>query len=158
MINWSAQPAPIPPSEISFAGKFVNITNFTSNLTIDSVKFSWLASEANVTPYVESAFRIFDYNGSWRQEPPVPMSHSLTLNNVSSFSVFGILQIPLSSSGGGPSGGGSTPALSISFDNSTDTATVSSDGSPVPGATVKVNGMDIGLTDSNGQIVVPGCG
>src|SRR5262249_187128 len=34
----------------------------------------------------------------------------------------------------------------------------SSDGSPVAGATVKVNGMDIGLTDSNGQIIVPGCG
>ena len=157
-ISWSAEPPLLPSSTVSFARKFVNITGITPNASVDSLTLQWLQSEVTAGSFIESNFRIFYFNGSWTQQPPLPAGHTLSMANVSAPGVYGILAIPLVSSGGGPSGGGATPALTISYDPSTGTATVTSGGTPVPGADVKVDGSEIGTTDPSGKIQIPGCG
>ncbi len=161
-INWSAQPAALPPSKASFDGKFVNITNQTPNTTIQSVTFSWTQAEVTAGNYNAGDFALYDYNGTWNvvNNTPDVANAQLSMSNVSDFSDYGILEATFTppSGGGGTSGGGSSPSLSLSFDSGNDVATVTSGGSPVPGATVKENGTVVGTTDSNGQITVPGCG
>ncbi len=159
-ISHATQPAALPTNEISFAGKFVNITSLSGNTSIDSLVFHWLDSEVTAGGYNEGFFNVYDYNGTWFPYSNLPdtTANTLSLSNVTRFSVYGILQASAPSGGGGTSGGGGPlPALSISFNSTSGVVTVTSGGSPVPGATVKEDGVLVGTTDSNGQITIPGC-
>ncbi|MFN7991240.1 MAG: NosD domain-containing protein, partial [Candidatus Micrarchaeia archaeon] len=64
-VTWSPQPATPPSGCPAFAAlttgsKFVNITNVSGSVTIDSIAWSWTAAES--APYNESMFRLARYN------------------------------------------------------------------------------------------------
>ncbi|MFN7990890.1 MAG: right-handed parallel beta-helix repeat-containing protein [Candidatus Micrarchaeia archaeon] len=160
LMSWNAQPAPMPgPAVVSFAGKFLNISKAFGSPVVDSIAFNWLDSEIGSS--AEANFKLWKYNGTnWSTLNSTPNTAENTLSqfNISSFSTYAILEdIIIPSGGGGGGAGGSTPSLSVSFNQSTGVATVTSGGSPVPGAVVKDNGSDIGTTDGSGQITIPGC-
>ncbi|MFN7990889.1 MAG: NosD domain-containing protein [Candidatus Micrarchaeia archaeon] len=157
-MRWSPPIALPGPAVVSFAGKFLNITAVSGAPVIDSAAWTWLDSELGTSN--ESRFKLWKYNGTWNVPNTTPdtVQDTLSLSNMSSFSTFAILEdILLPPGGGGAPGGEVTPTLSVSFNQSTGVATVTSGGSPVAGATVKSDGVTVGLTDAAGQITIPGC-
>ena len=107
-MDHSAQPAPLPtPEHSSFAGKFVNITDLSlADHGIDSITWHWL--EGELGGYTESSFLLMKHNGTWFPVNITPntAANTLSLSNVSAFSVFGILQLTFQEGGDGnpPSG------------------------------------------------------
>jgi uncharacterized repeat protein (TIGR01451 family) len=92
LINWSPQPAALPGGHSSFAGRFVNITNITSGVSIDRLVWNWLDSEPGATN--ESLFQLWEFDsGGWasRNATPDTAANTLALSNESTFSVFAIL-------------------------------------------------------------------
>jgi parallel beta-helix repeat protein len=89
-LNWSAEPAPLP-GLASFANKHLNITG-GSLVTLDSVVWHWLDSEPGAVN--EANFELWKYNGTWNQLNTTPdtAGNTLSISNLSSFSVFSILQ------------------------------------------------------------------
>ena len=66
-INWSAQPATMPnPSEASFDGKFINITNFTGTVSIDNITWHWTDAEVTAGGYDDNLFELWKYNSTWK--------------------------------------------------------------------------------------------
>ncbi|HSB46385.1 MAG TPA: right-handed parallel beta-helix repeat-containing protein, partial [Candidatus Bilamarchaeum sp.] len=161
-ISWSAVPAP-PAGFLSFAGKAVSIANLTESVSIDSAAWNWLDSELTNTTN-ESRFSLWEYNGTWALLNATldTGANTLSLSNIASFSVFAILENNSSAqapSGGDSDGGGANPPLSLSLSgNCSDNVVTVTDGGPVAGAEVKVDGVSIGFTDSSGQASFTGCG
>ncbi|MFN7991656.1 MAG: right-handed parallel beta-helix repeat-containing protein [Candidatus Micrarchaeia archaeon] len=93
-MEWSAQPAatPLAPGKyFSFAGKFVNITNYTTT-SIDKLVWHWANSE--LSGYNEVKFELWKYNGTWSLQNGTPdiAGNQLSLSGLSSFSTFAVLQ------------------------------------------------------------------
>ncbi|MFN7991892.1 MAG: right-handed parallel beta-helix repeat-containing protein, partial [Candidatus Micrarchaeia archaeon] len=97
-VTWSPQPATPPSGCPAFAAlttgsKFVNITNVSGSVTIDSIAWSWTAAES--APYNESMFRLARYNGtSWvpvANQTLDTVANNITAANLDRFGVFGIL-------------------------------------------------------------------
>ncbi|MEW6722683.1 MAG: right-handed parallel beta-helix repeat-containing protein, partial [Candidatus Micrarchaeota archaeon] len=100
-IDHDVQPAPLPAGRISFAQKFVNITNLTANVSIDSISWHWQEGEV-VVPYSEPAFELWRFNGvEWSNQFSALDSTANTLSEaaLSDFSVFAILQAPADDDG-----------------------------------------------------------
>ncbi|MEW6036116.1 MAG: NosD domain-containing protein [Candidatus Micrarchaeota archaeon] len=95
-INWSSQPAPAPVNLTSLNGTFVNITNLTVNVSLDSIAWRWTDSQTDA--HNESNFSIFKYNSSgWTllNGTPDTATNTLSLYNVTPLSIFGILFTPV---------------------------------------------------------------
>jgi hypothetical protein len=92
-INWTANTSALPAGYISFAGNFVNISHFSGNMSIVSIAWSWTSTEA--AGYTPSAFSLWNYNSTgWSSlnNTPNTVSNQLSLANLTSTGVFGILQ------------------------------------------------------------------
>jgi parallel beta-helix repeat protein len=92
-ISWSAEPS-APPSS-SFAGKYLDITNQTPDVSIDDVIWHW--NDAELTGYNESRFGLWKHNasgwGSWAlNNTPDISGNTLTLTNMNPASIYAILQ------------------------------------------------------------------
>ncbi|MEW6722740.1 MAG: right-handed parallel beta-helix repeat-containing protein, partial [Candidatus Micrarchaeota archaeon] len=162
-IDHATQPASLPFGRTSFANKFVNITNLTANVSLDSITWHWLDSELSNTSN-ESKFELWKRNNTWSQLNATldTTANTLSLANLDSFSVFALLQndSPPLSEGGDNDGGQDEDPLSVALNTSCDAniVTVTSGGSPVAGAEVRVDGDSIGTTNSSGQASFDGCG
>jgi uncharacterized repeat protein (TIGR01451 family) len=94
LLKWSGEPSPLPGPYINFSNKFVNLTNLSPGVIIDRITLGWNSSEI-IPPYDESRFALFKYNSSgWAKlnESPDETANSLSLSNVSAFSVFALAQ------------------------------------------------------------------
>ncbi len=131
-VNWSssAPTLPLPPSYFSFGQKFLNITNLTGGVSIDSAVWHWQDNESGAGN--QTAFQLWDFSsGSWSlvNNTPDTSANTLSLTNLNSFSVFAILfpldttppNVTLSS----PSNGSfiSSSAVNLSFFTSDDMST-----------------------------------
>ena len=91
-ISHSANPGSAPnPDSISFANKFVTITNSTPGVSIDSINWSWQDSE--LASYNENNFELWKLSGGvWylQNDTPDVSANTLSLTNLNNFSVFGI--------------------------------------------------------------------
>ncbi len=97
-IRWS--PVPTMPGAsgkyFPFAGKFVNITNLSAT-TIDSIVWHW--NSAELAGYNEIRFELWKNSSNvWYlvSDTPDTVNNQFAISNLSSFSVFGILQNNLS--------------------------------------------------------------
>ncbi|MEW6036540.1 MAG: NosD domain-containing protein, partial [Candidatus Micrarchaeota archaeon] len=93
MINWSNQSAALPAERMSFAGRFVNISNLSAGVSIDSLSWTWLDPE--LSGYDETAFELWKYNSSgWAvlNNTPNTSANILSLSNHSPASLYGILE------------------------------------------------------------------
>ncbi|MFH2101606.1 MAG: right-handed parallel beta-helix repeat-containing protein [Candidatus Micrarchaeota archaeon] len=94
MLNWTSEPAALPADYLSFAGKYVEITDISGGVVIDTVAWHWLDSE--LTGYNESVFGLWTYNASgWAllNNTPNAAGNELSLLNLNPASAFGILQL-----------------------------------------------------------------
>ncbi len=156
-LNDTVSPGPDPSNLSHQYNGFLKL-NFSSEPTIDSLGMHYFQQIQGVV--------VLTWNGTgWTQQNQTDDTQLFVVNmtnvtNITTDDIYGIFApLAFTSSGGGPSGGGSmTLPLAVSFNSSSGVATVTSNGSPVPGASVKENGVLIGTTDSNGQISIPGCG
>jgi|GEM_PF-4064566 len=92
-INWTQNSSALPTNYISFANKFVDITNISGSVSIDSISWSWLDSE--LSGYNESKFELWKYNSSgWSMlnNTPDTVNNRLSLTNMNPASTYGILQ------------------------------------------------------------------
>ncbi len=92
-ISWSPRPAALPPGCPTFGNKFVNITNSSGNVSIDSITWFWQPNEtAGLTP---SFFHLAVYNGSgWTAvngQTANLATDSINVVNLTQFGVVGIL-------------------------------------------------------------------
>ena len=91
ILDHATEPAPTPTGEF-FNGKFVDMTDLTTGVSIDAITWHWLQSE--VGSFDESLLALYKYNGTdWllQNDNPDTGANTLSLNNLNSFSVFGIL-------------------------------------------------------------------
>jgi len=63
-INWSAM-EPAPAGKASFAGKSINISNYTSTISIDSLALTWTDGELAEEGADETLFEMWLYDGAW---------------------------------------------------------------------------------------------
>ncbi|MFN7991320.1 MAG: right-handed parallel beta-helix repeat-containing protein [Candidatus Micrarchaeia archaeon] len=91
-ITHSVEPLTAPPGP-SFAQKYVNITNLSPGIIIDSITWRWLDSELGGGDN-ESAFELWRFDSSWNQASASPdtVSNRFALSNLNSFGVYGIIQ------------------------------------------------------------------
>ncbi len=92
-INWTTNESVLPNGAFSFAQKFVNISPISAPVNLDSVSFSWLASE--LPGYDEAIFQLVEYNSTgWYviNDTPDTMGHTLSYTDLSPESDYGILQ------------------------------------------------------------------
>ena len=170
ILDHEVQPAALPSGRSSFAGKFIGINALSPNVSIDSATWHWLDSELTNTSN-ESRFELWQYNGTWSKKNATldTVANTLSLSpidsvNIFALSTFAILQngsiVPPSGDNDGGDGGAGEDPLSISVNVSIDgnLVTVTSDGSPISGANVLVDGLSVGLTNNSGQVSFPGCG
>jgi parallel beta-helix repeat protein len=163
-ISWSSEPS-APPSR-SFAGKFLDISNMTPNVSIDNVIWHWNDAElGGPIPYTESEFQLYRYSGIWA--PVIGTSLNTSTNtlskaNLNPASVYAILDVvPPSAHEPEPV----LPTLSVDLDSSCDgnTITVNSGSADISGADVLVDNADnladlgSGTTDGDGQLKFSGC-
>ncbi|MEM2989682.1 MAG: right-handed parallel beta-helix repeat-containing protein, partial [Halobacteria archaeon] len=93
-INWTRNSSALPPYRFSFREKYVEITNITSSVSIDSITWHWLDSEVT-GDYNESKFELWKYNVSgWTlmNDTPNVSANILGLTNMNPASTYGILQ------------------------------------------------------------------
>ncbi len=92
-INWSAQPAGLPPDTASFGNKHINITKVFGSPAIDLLVWHWQGDELN-SSHDEARFALFRYSGAWELVNGTPDTAANTLANatLADFSVFSILQ------------------------------------------------------------------
>jgi len=91
-INWTANSSGLPTGRISFREKWVNITNRSGAVSIDSITWHWLDSE--LPGYDETEFELWRWNGSWAMLNSTPniAANELSLTNMNPASDYGILQ------------------------------------------------------------------
>ena len=90
-IEWASIPS--PSGRTSFRGKFVNITKELGTPIIDSITWSWKASE--LAGYNEKFFELWKHNASgWTMlsSSPNTTAHTFSLTNMNPASEYGILQ------------------------------------------------------------------
>ncbi len=92
-INWSMNTSTLPTGYISFAQEFVNITMTSGSPSIDSVTWSWIASQ--LSGYNQSWFGLFDYNGTWQllNNSPNTTTQTLSITNLTASGIYGILEL-----------------------------------------------------------------
>lgn len=128
---WSATPSSLPSGYTSFNNMYLNITNLTENVSIDTISWFWLDSQSSGLN--ESRLRLFDYNGSTWADTSATLNDSanyLSLTNLSSFSTFGVFSqniAPATSPGGRPNSP-LTMSGSMSSSCSVNQFTMSADG------------------------------
>ncbi|MDD5171461.1 MAG: right-handed parallel beta-helix repeat-containing protein, partial [Candidatus ainarchaeum sp.] len=93
-INWTRNSSALPAGYPSFAQKFVNITNGSSTVSIDSIVWSWTGDEVTAGGYNESKFQLWKYNGTWTMLNGTPdtTNHELSLTGMNPASDYGILE------------------------------------------------------------------
>ncbi|HID72411.1 TPA: hypothetical protein EYP38_00600, partial [Candidatus Micrarchaeota archaeon] len=92
-INWSQAPAALPGTNISFGGKFINISILDGAVSIDSILWHWNSSEAS--GYKESMLKLQKYgSGAWSMQNATPdtTNRVLSLYSMNPASVYGILE------------------------------------------------------------------
>jgi len=91
-IDWASSPATLPSERISFRGKFVNITNTTGAVEINSINWTW-ADDELTSEYTEAYFELWKSNGTWSMlnYTLIPAQNKISMANMSPASVFGIL-------------------------------------------------------------------
>ncbi|MFH0884353.1 MAG: right-handed parallel beta-helix repeat-containing protein [Candidatus Micrarchaeota archaeon] len=93
-MNWSASPPSMPdPLHISFAQKFVDITNNSAGYVLDSATWHWLNTEA--AGHAESTFSLWKNNASgWTllNDTPDVGTNNLSIANHDPGSVYAILE------------------------------------------------------------------
>ncbi len=165
-LDWAAQPAPLPSQFRSFQGKFLDVTNLTTGVSIDRLAMHWL--EAELAPdYQEPKLRMALYDGaSWMflNSTPDETNNELSYEAITETATVALLEFL-----GGDDGGDETPTedeLDISFDSACEgnIVTVKSDGSAVSGASVLVfhqttlDDVASGSTGSDGKFNFTACG
>src|SRR5271157_2957727 len=90
-ISWSTNSTALQYGYASFAQRFVNITMIAGAPSIDRVVWSWTAGD--LSGYNESLLRLFYYNGSWQLLNKSPNAHTLSMTNLSSNGIYGIMEI-----------------------------------------------------------------
>lgn len=91
-INWSTNSTSLPAGLSSFARKFVDISNLSGNVSIDSINWTWLDSE--LTGYNENIFELWKFNSSgWTvmNNTPNTAANTLSLSSMNPGSIYGIL-------------------------------------------------------------------
>jgi parallel beta-helix repeat protein len=145
---------PLPSLTRSFEGKFINITNYTANVSIDSIVWHW--DENETTDYTENLFRLWEFDGSWSFLGGAldTDANTMTLTGLEPHSVFAILETypPDDDDDGGPE----PDPLSASLESTCEanTVTVTSSGDPVSNAKVVVDVISdilVLYTGDNGQ-------
>ncbi|MEW6722776.1 MAG: right-handed parallel beta-helix repeat-containing protein [Candidatus Micrarchaeota archaeon] len=156
-IAWDSEPA-APPNQ-SFAQKYVELVNYTP-VSIDSAAWHW--TDAESSPYDESTFALWKYNGTWNlmNGTPDTAANELGLGAIDSFSTFAILYGPTAVPVSDDDDDTDNDPLRISLESSCggNTVTVRSGSSPVSGATVRIEGESAGATNSSGMVSFKGCG
>jgi hypothetical protein len=158
-IDWTDNSTylPLPSNTFSFAQKFVNITNLSGTVSIDSIVWHWLQSEV-VSPYNENQFQLWRNSGSWVSVTATrdTAANTLRASNLASFSGFAILQSV-------PTGGGEEPPpgeeeeldVSIVPVCGGFVVSVEKDGEPLEDAFVEVydltHGQDLSPLYTNGS-------
>ncbi|MBU0528091.1 right-handed parallel beta-helix repeat-containing protein, partial [Candidatus Micrarchaeota archaeon] len=91
--NWTTNSSALPTNYTSFAQKFVNITNYTTEVSFDEIAWRWSDSELGFI-YDESSFELWKWNGSWSDTGATLNTgeNSLSLTNMNPASDYGILQ------------------------------------------------------------------
>jgi len=91
-INWTTNSSTLPSNYVSFAQKYVNISNISGAVSIDAITWSWLDSE--LSGYDESKFGLWKYNTTWTllNNTPNTTAHSLSLTSMNPASIYAILQ------------------------------------------------------------------
>ncbi|MFH2101201.1 MAG: NosD domain-containing protein [Candidatus Micrarchaeota archaeon] len=90
-INWSALPPSSPENRFSFGSIYLNITNISGNVTLDSIVWAW----TDQPQYNDSRFELWRYSGSsWGQMPSTldPLSNTLRTTDLEVASGYGIFQ------------------------------------------------------------------
>jgi len=164
-INWSSEPAVgfvgTPANTQSFNGKFVNITNLTSGVVIDTMVWHW--TDAELVGYTEGDLEVRKYNDSWQGLPDVldTNSNTITLSNTSEFSTFAVLEVPEDDNDGGDD----KSHVDVSFSSTCEGNIVRVIGTtPKDGFTVLVDHavslseVASGTTNEDGEFEFPGCG
>jgi len=94
-INWTTNSSGIPDTHISFAEKFVNISQAGGTL-IDHIVWHWLGSEVSAGGYHEDMFELWKWNTTdgWAlmNDSPDTGSNILALTNFNPSSDYGILE------------------------------------------------------------------
>jgi len=93
LIKWTVNSSTLPSGLRSFAQKFVNITNASGAVSIDSISWNWQDSELG--GYDENGFELWKYNASgWTilNNTPDAAGNTLSLTNMNPASEYGILQ------------------------------------------------------------------
>jgi parallel beta-helix repeat protein len=93
-IGWNDIPSPLPAQRIPFADKFLDISNETSGVSIDTITWHWSDGELSASDN-ESAFELWKNNGSWSNLTEAvrnTTANTFTLTNHNPASVYGILQ------------------------------------------------------------------
>ncbi|HID73063.1 TPA: right-handed parallel beta-helix repeat-containing protein [Candidatus Micrarchaeota archaeon] len=99
-INWTSNESALPADRVSFAWKFVNISNHTAGVSIDTLVWRWNQSEVAAGSYNEGNFELWKYNSStgWtmlNDTPNLPYNH-LSLFSLEPSSDYGILMYNVS--------------------------------------------------------------
>ncbi|NYZ60140.1 right-handed parallel beta-helix repeat-containing protein [Candidatus Micrarchaeota archaeon] len=137
-IKWASIPS--PSGRTSFRGKFVNITKELGTPIIDSMTWSWKASE--LTGYYERFLELWKHNASgWTMlsNSPNTTAHTFSLTNMNPASEYGILQTycPVITSSG-------------SYQLASNAVGAPNNASPIEGfACVKISASNV-LFDCNG--------
>ncbi len=92
IIDWTGSPASLPAERIPFRGKFVNITNTSGAVEINSINWTW-ADDEITSEYTEAYFELWKNNGSWSMlnYTLFPAENKISMADMSPASVFGIL-------------------------------------------------------------------
>ncbi len=93
-LNWTTNPYTLPTGYVSFAQKYVDITNYSVAPSIDSIAFRWEDAELG-SIYNESKFELWSYNAEdlWTLRNDTPsLANVLTLSNHNPGSTYAILQ------------------------------------------------------------------
>ncbi|MBI5223855.1 right-handed parallel beta-helix repeat-containing protein [Candidatus Micrarchaeota archaeon] len=92
-IFWTTNSSTLPSSYATFANKYVNITNLSSNISIDSIVWYWTDNESSGSD--ESTLVILRYDSSSGWVPTgssvSASNNTLTIESLSSFGNFAVL-------------------------------------------------------------------
>ncbi|MEW6035234.1 MAG: right-handed parallel beta-helix repeat-containing protein, partial [Candidatus Micrarchaeota archaeon] len=91
-LNWTPNGYGLPPGRVAFREKFVNITNQSGNVSLDSVSWSW--NDGELAGFTESRLELWRYAGSWSELNATlnESANSLSISNLVPSSTYGVLQ------------------------------------------------------------------
>ncbi len=94
-INWTSNSSALLPGEDSFARTFVNITNLSSTMSIDSIVWSWTDDQVAEGGYTPGRFGLWGLNDSgWTllNDTPDTSANTLGLTNLGQAGAYGIFE------------------------------------------------------------------